>query len=357
MNRTRVAKVLASRPMIVLAGVIVGVLGALLVEWGNPRNMGICAACFLRDIAGALGLHRASAVQYLRPEVIGLVIGALISAYAFGEFRARGGSSPIVRFILGAFMMIGALVFLGCPVRAILRLAGGDLNAITAIAGLVLGAVVGTTFHRRGFGLGQSTAMKTANGWALPAAMLGLLLLAVLTPGFIFASEQGPGSMRVPLGVALVAGLVVGILVQRTRLCMVGGWRDLFLLRDAHLFGGIAGIFAGAFVVNLMLGHVTWGFAGQPVAHSDHVWNFLGMALVGLCSALLGGCPLRQTVVAGEGDTDAGITVLGMLIGAAFAHNFLLASSPDGATTSGQLAVVLGLVVALCFGWTMRDRE
>ena len=35
----------------------------------------------------------------------------------------------MIRFLLGMVMMIGALAFLGCPLRGILRLAGGDLTA------------------------------------------------------------------------------------------------------------------------------------------------------------------------------------------------------------------------------------
>ncbi|HAZ32006.1 MAG TPA: YedE-related selenium metabolism membrane protein [Dehalococcoidia bacterium] len=347
---------ISSKIMIILAGLIFGALGALLVEWGNPGNMGICVACFYRDIAGALGLHRAGVVQYLRPEIMGFVLGAFISAYGFREFRARGGSSPMVRFFLGAFVMIGALVFLGCPTRALLRLAGGDLNGITAVAGLILGAVTGIFFLKQGFNLGRSSAIKTANGWIMPVAILGLLLLAILQPGFIFESESGPGSMHAALWISLLAGLGVGILAQRTRLCFVGGWRDLFLIKNTHLFGGIAGFFLGAFLLNLILGHVRWGFAGQPVAHTDHLWNFLGMVLVGLGSVLLGGCPLRQTILSGEGDTDAGMTVLGLFAGAAFAHNFLLASTPEGATDFGQIAVMVGLVFAMSVGFLMRDR-
>ena len=109
------------RALIIAGGLVFGVIGALMVNWGNPPNMGICVACFLRDIAGAVGLHRAGVVQYLRPEIMGFVIGAFITSFAFREFRPRGGSSPVVRFFLGAFVMVGALVFLGCPVRMMLR--------------------------------------------------------------------------------------------------------------------------------------------------------------------------------------------------------------------------------------------
>ncbi len=62
-------------------------------------------------------------------------------------------------------------------------------------------------------------------------------------------------------------------------------------------------------------------------------------------SVLLGGCPLRQLILAGEGNTDSAVTVMGSLVGAAIAHNFGLASSPAGATTNGKVAVLICLVL------------
>ena len=128
---------------IIITGAVIGILGGLLVRFGNPLNMGICVACFIRDIAGSIGLHRAGVVQYLRPEIIGFVLGAFIIARLKGEFKATGGSSPLSRFVIAMFVMIGALVFLGCPLRMVLRLAGGDWNAILGIVGFGLGVLIG----------------------------------------------------------------------------------------------------------------------------------------------------------------------------------------------------------------------
>src|SRR4030043_2347966 len=91
----------ASRWGIISVGAFIGVFAALLQKWGNPGNMGICVACFERDLAGAIGLHRAAVVQYLRPEILGFVLGAMAAALAFKEFRPRAGPAPIVRFVLG----------------------------------------------------------------------------------------------------------------------------------------------------------------------------------------------------------------------------------------------------------------
>ncbi|MGC8838633.1 MAG: YedE family putative selenium transporter [Anaerolineae bacterium] len=367
----RLTRFFASRWGIVLAGAAIGILAPLLQKAGNPPNMGICVACFERDIAGGLGLHRAAVVQYLRPEIAAFVLGSTIAALLFREFKPRAGSAPLVRFILGVFAMIGALAFLGCPWRALLRLAGGDGNAILGLLGLASGVAIGVWFLRQGYSLGRNRPVSPAAGWIMPALMVGLLLLLLFRPQFseggpIFFSTSGPGSLHAPVAISLGAGLVIGFLAQRTRFCTMGSIRDVILMGDTHLISGVGALLVVAFVVNLLLGQVHPGFAAQPVAHSNHLWNFLGMALAGLAFALAGGCPGRQLFLAGEGDGDAGIFVLGMIIGAGFAHNFALAGAPDrvvegvlqvgGPGPYGQAAVILGLVVCVVLGFTMREQ-
>ena len=166
---------------VLLAGVVTGIAALALTALGNPKNMGFCIACFERDIAGALGLHGAAVVQYIRPEIIGIILGSTIAALAFKEFRAKSGSSPAVRFLLGAFVMIGALVFLGCPLRMVIRLGGGDLTAVSALLGFIAGILVGIVFLKKGFSLGRAYNAPKAGGFALPGfavVLLGLLLLA-----------------------------------------------------------------------------------------------------------------------------------------------------------------------------------
>ncbi len=363
--RDTLTRFFASRSGIILAGAVIGLLAALLQRLGNPPNMGICVACFERDVAGALGLHRAAAVQYLRPEIPGLVIGSCLAALLFGEFGSRGGSAPIARFFLGAFAMIGALAFLGCPWRALLRLSGGDLNAVVGLAGLALGIAAGVAFLRAGYTLGRSQRGR-AFGWILPLFMLGLLLLVSFRSGLLHYSSRGPGAMHAPLAISLAAGILIGFLAQRTRFCTVGSLRDIILMRDTHLMSGVVALVVVAFVMNLIWGQVHFGFGAQPVGHSHAVWNFLGMVLAGLAFALAGGCPGRQLFLAGEGDGDASIFVLGMITGAAFAHNFALAGKPDilvegvvqvgGPGPNGQIAVMLGLAFCVALGFAMRER-
>jgi hypothetical protein len=329
--------------------------------------MGICVACFTRDIAGALALHRAAVVQYIRPEIIGFVLGSLIAALAFREFRPRCGSSPIMRFFLGAFAMVGALVFLGCPWRAYLRLTGGDWNAVPGILGLVAGVLIGIAFLKAGFTLGRNRPTAWPIGWLMPIAMIGLLVLLLAAPmlgrdaegkpvGPVFFSQEGPGSMYAPIWIALAVGALVGFLAQRSRFCTVGAIRDVALMRDGHLLYGVLALLAAAFATNLILGQFKPGFADQPVAQTNQWMNFAGMLLAGLAFTLAGGCPGRQVFLSGEGDGDAGVFVLGMLVGAGFAHNFSLASSPKGPGPYGLIAVVIGVVFCVIVGLSMREK-
>lgn len=352
----------ASRWGIVSAGIFIGVFAPILQKLGNPANMGICVACMERDIAGALGLHRADVVQYLRPEIMGFVLGSLVAALIFREFKARTGSAPVIRFFLGFFAMIGALVFLGCPWRALLRLAGGDGNAILGLAGLAFGVGIGVLFLRSGYNLGRSSPVQAGTGWIMPVLMIVLLLFAIFEPQFaqggpIFKSVKGPGAAHAPLIISLLVGLGVGFLAQRTRFCTMGAIRDVVLIRDFHLFSGILALVIAALIINLILGQFKPGFANQPIAHDNHLWNFLGMALAGLAFALAGGCPGRQLILSGEGDGDAAIFVVGMIVGAGFAHNFAMASSPKGPGAFGPAGVIIGIIFCILIGFAMRDRS
>lgn len=357
---------MVSRMGPVVTGIAVGILAPLLVLLGNPGNMGICVACFERDIAGALGLHRAAIVQYIRPEIIGLILGAFLSSVAFGEFKPRGGSSTAVRFFLGVFASIGALIFLGCPWRAYLRLAGGDYNALFGLAGLLSGILCGIYFISTGYNLGRaypSAPESKFSGLMMPLLALVLLALLLVAPKFgaegagpVFFSEKGPGSMHAPWYAGLGIMLFVGWLAQRSRFCTIGALRDLVLTRDGYLFWGIIALLVAATGMNVLLGTFKPGFVDQPVAHTNSLWNFLGMLLSGLCFTLAGGCPGRQLVMAGEGDGDAAVFVIGMITGAAFAHNFSLASSGAGIGAHAPGAFAVGMIFCLCVGFFSRRK-
>jgi len=391
------------------AGLFIGAVAAWLVSQGNPGNMGLCIACFLRDITGYFfgRWTDQAAVAYIRPEIIGIILGAFGAALVTKEFKARGGSSPVLRFVLGFIFMSSALVFLGCTVRAWVRFGGGDLTAIWGIIGIVIGVVIGVQILKNGYNLGRAKALSAPLGWLLPALAVVLLVFAVLSangynpdfamltpangkavvPGEVVVTTDGtvvkpvdatlvdgavvaadgtvladaekvestspmPGGKRAPLIISLLAGLAIGVAAQRSRFCSVGGIRDAILVRRFDLLFGVVGLVIGATIVNMILGQYNLGFEGQPVAHNDILGNIAAMVIAALSAVMLGGCPLRQMIMGSEGDVDGFVAVIGMIAGAAFTHWFGLASSPAGLTSKAWpslavMAVILGVIAFL----------
>ena len=354
-----------SKKKLALAGVVCGIVAAVLAAMGNPANMAICIACFVRDTAGALKLHSASAVQYARPEIVGIVVGAFAISAATKEYRSTGGSSPLIRFVLGMIIMIGSLAFLGCPLRMVIRMSAGDLNAWVALIGFAAGAF----FLKKGFSLGRAHETNAASGTVLPLLLVGILILSVATT-LLAVSEPGagPGALHAPIFVSLIGGLIFGAFAQKSRMCFAGSIRDIILVKSFDLISVIAGLFVVMLIYNLATGGFHLGFSGQPIAHSAHLWNILGMYAVGFAAVLAGGCPLRQLVLAGQGSSDSAVTVLGLFVGAAVSHNFGLAgaaasaatadkaATAGGVSTAGQVAVIICIVVCFIIALTNRRK-
>ncbi len=114
--------------------------------------------------------------------------------------------------------MIGALVFLGCPWRALLRFSAGDGNAIFGLLGLIGGIWIGTLFLKGGYNLGRTEKTYASAGWLLPLTLLGFFILILIFPqipgeaksGGLFYSLKGPGALHAPLLVSLAVGLSIG---------------------------------------------------------------------------------------------------------------------------------------------------
>ena len=358
-----------SKKKLALAGINCGVVAACLAYFGNPANMAFCIACFIRDTAGALGMHSTATVQYARPEIIGLVLGAFIISLASKEYCSMAGSSPMVRFVLGMILAIGSLVFLGCPLRMIIRMSAGDLNAWVALIGFILGVGTGVIALKKGFSLGRAHAANRMNGYVLPVLMAGILVLALATT-LLKSSESGPGSMHAPILMSLIGGLVFGAVAQKSRMCFAGSIRDVILMRNFDLLTIIGGFFVVMLVFNMATGRFAAAFDTPGIiAHSEHLWNILGMYAVGFAAVLAGGCPLRQLILAGQGSSDSAVTVLGMFAGAALAHNFGLAASATAVNAEtqevvagsvplyGKAAVIISIAVCFLIAFLNKRKE
>ncbi len=346
-------------------GAVIGIGAVWLSFAGNPANTGICASCFLENVAGALRLHDNIRMQYLRPEIIGFVLGAFALSLARREFVSSGGSSPLLRFFIGALLIVGCSVFIGCPVKMVLRLAAGDLNAVVGFLGLVAGIYIGLAFVENGFRLGEARPLPAAAGLLLPGFMFFLLIAAIIKPEFIAVSSKGAGAEHAPIYLSLAIGLAVGGFAQATQFCITGGIARVFLWgprevmncpRSTGLLISLASFFVFALVASMLTGQFHLGIEAQPSSNASYGWSFLGMTLVGFGSILIRGCPLRQLVASGQGDNDAGAAVMGMLVGAATVQNWGIAGDSSGTPVAGQVAVLFGLIFLFVVALVNRRR-
>jgi YedE family putative selenium metabolism protein len=364
-NQGLLYDIVTRKKKFVLMGAVIAIGAVILSYFGNPANTGLCVSCFMENVAGALRLHDNIRMQYLRPEIMGFVLGAFLLSLYRREFVSTGGSSPLLRFLIGILLIIGCSVFIGCPVKMILRLSAGDIGAIVGFVGLTAGIYIGLEFVENGFRLGSSKLTPKANGYIIPGIMLFLLVLAVVKPAFIAQSTKGSGAQYAPFLLSLGVGLLIGAIAQRTQFCITGGIARIFLWgprevmncpRSTGMLVSIVTFFSVALVASLLTGQFSFGLHGQPSSNDSYGWAFLGMLMVGFGSVLIRGCPLRQLVASGQGDNDAGAAVMGMLVGAAIVENWDLGGTSAGTPPSAQIAVLVGICILFVIGLINRRR-
>ena len=140
----------------------------------------------------------------------------------------------------------------------------------------------------------------------------------------------------------LLLGILIGYLAQQSGFCSIGGMRDLFLFKHTRLFFGYLALIGTAFVSYFLFSLILesafpnffWAaenglFTPIPGAPSGlENWGYVLLAIIGgfgmgLLGVILGGCPLRQTVMGFEGNIKSLFFVVGMAIGGILFHLFI----------------------------------
>ena len=332
---------------------VTGIIFALIIFYltftGNPKNMGVCVGCFIRDTSGAVNLHHAKAFQYIRPEIIGIILGSFAVTLVIRE-KFSVHLYPFTYFFGGVFTMIGVLIFLGCTVRVFVRLGGGDLNAVFGLLGMIAGIGAGTFFIKKGFSLPEKE--KTFNSknyiYVIPVISVILFLFLILKPGFISFSDSGIGSQHAPVIPALTGGLIIGIMTNYFDLGFNSGFRNLLTgkMENPQILFPVS-IVIFLIILNFMSKNLNIGFIEQPAAHSFQVWNFLGLFIVGWIGSLLQGCPLQQLVKSAKGNLNSIFFVTGMFLGAGFLHRIKGVSTPKAVPFNGKISLIAGLIFIL----------
>ncbi len=329
--------------LVLFTGVLLGLAGSLLGYLGNPTNTGICISCFLENTAGAFGLHDNIRMQYFRPELPAFILGSFLMALIGGEFKPKTKGVSLGGVALGFLMILGSAVFIGCPIKMLLRLAAGDLTAIAGVVGLVVGVKAGL------MALGGPDTKIFGESRTAPWAPLlfaiggvGAVTILFFVGNLLKESTTGGGALHAPAYISFAVALAVGVASQRSRFCITGSVRDMLIMRRVDVGYGLFGALIAALVANIFTGQFSPGYLDQPGTHLQPLWGFLGMALTGWAAVLAGGCPFRQLIKAGEGDLDGWTISSGMLLGAIVTQTWSLGASVEGVYPQAKVATLIG---------------
>ncbi len=142
--------------------------------------------------------------------------------------------------------------------------------------------------------------------------------------------------MEIYVIATLVIGFIAGFLGQKSRICFVGGIRDLYLVKSTYLFKGLIGFIIAAFIGYIIFNNgqpFPWflekgaltAIAGAACTQglAAYLLAIIGGFGIGLFSVLSGGCPFRNTIMTGEGNKLSLLYLVGFFLGAVVFHLFI----------------------------------
>ena len=347
---------------VIPSALVIGALNVFLFAFDRPwtaseglRNWG---DALLQSIGIIEQVDRLPPLLYSGSVLnLGLLFGALATALLSREFgiRRAPGIELVKGGLAGLFMGLGAMLAFGCNV-------GGFFSAISALSlsgvgmmtGLALGSFIATRYlileNKRAIAAG--TLPFASACMAPPRAAAGslaykiqpicgaLILLALVGVAVIY---QTLGHAR--LAAFLFFGIALGIILQRSRFCLVNAFREPFMTGESEHTRGAALAVILSTVGFAILKATDLKDATEWVFPSFWFGSVIGGIVFGLGMVLAGGCGAGSIWRAGEGHVKLWVTVLFFAVGASLTR-FVLAR----ADLIGRLGSPLFLPNLI--GWT-----
>ena len=261
-----------------------------------------------------------------------IVLGAFVSSLFSKEFSIKVAPlGELFKGLLGgALMGIGATVGIGCTT-------GGFFSGVPALSGgalfLTLGFMLGTFVALKyllwemealpKMSMGKSCTLLSGSGkktgWQ---RWLGWIIIALTL--YIFSNYTKVGtSVSKIVGWHIFFGLVLGIILQRSRFCIVRAFREPFMTGESS--APVAVILSVLLVLIgfTVLKYFGVGNAGETAIHAIEMKsvyaNFWLRALIGgfifgLGMTIAGGCAVGTLWRAGEGHLKLWMSILGFTI-------------------------------------------
>ena len=304
-----------------LAGIFLAILALLIFLWNVPwgiangyRNWGDWMLYLLRisDIQPEMApwLHSLSVTNF------GLLAGAFASALLSRQFRFR--KAPAIEYakgIIGGILMgTGAVLAHGCNVGGFYTAVGVfSMGGYSMMIGLGVGAFIGLRYL-----LWEMEHLPQKNAQAAPSNKApkinwtrkkpyigGLIILTGILAFYLYAAYG-----QAQIGGLLFFGMLIGIVMHRSRFCFVRAFREPFMTGDAEMVKAVA---ISLILYGLGSAVIKWSWIQPPemgVFHPFWVGSLIGGLIFGIGMLLAGGCASSTLWRAGEGHAKLMLTLI-----------------------------------------------
>ena len=315
-----------------VGGIVLGTLNILLFAIKSPWGASGGINNWGENVYMLIGIFGLENAQPLSASFYGmlclfLVIGSFIGALLSKEFALRipPKGELIKGFIGGSLMALGATFGIGCTIGAFFSgmpaMSGG---AIIFTIGLFLGVIVALKYLMwemekfPKFSSGKSYNFLAGTGksgiWQKWAGWIVLIIT------FIIAYQYSDGNEV--MAWFIIIGMLMGLISQRSRFCIVKAFRDPFMTGEASgSVGVMAGLFVGLFGF-VIIKYFGIGVGDIALRAREMTWVFphfffraiIGGFIFGLGMTIAGGCAVGTLWRVGEGQVKLWASALGFLI-------------------------------------------
>jgi len=258
---------------------------------------------------------------------IGLLLGGAVAALLSREFGIRPApAAELAKGGLGGLLMGGgAVLSFGCNVGGFFSaLSALSLSGLGMMAGLAIGSLVGTRYliwetKKTAPGSEAFLSPCEAPPQAAPASssfgaqpMMGIFLLLAIIGIAWFYHQLGYS----PQSSFLLFGVAFGVVLQRSRFCLVRAFREPFVSGETEHTKAAALALVLSVIGFSILKATDLKDASEWVFPSFWFGALVGGTLFGVGMVLAGGCGAGSIWRAGEGHLKLWIAVFFFAIGA-----------------------------------------
>jgi uncharacterized protein len=309
-----------------MAGIFIALLALLIFLWQSPwgiaggyRNWGdwfFYLTGFKDTRPDAPWINTMSVSNF------GLFAGALASALMSRQFKVR--PAPPIEYAKGiaggVFMGFGAALAGGCNVGGFYTAVGVfSMGGYAMMFGLGAGAYFGLRYllwemekfpPKMGSTPGDKPVKKSGLNWGKIQPYLGGSVLVMVIGAFYLYSFLD----KTQIGGLLFFGMLIGLVMHRSRFCFVRAFRCPFMTGDAEMVRVVA---MSLMIYGLGSAVIKWNYI-QPdtmgVYHPFWMGSLLGGTIFGFGMLLAGGCASSTLWRIGEGHTKLILTLIGFAL-------------------------------------------